>query len=215
MFSKVHWHASNQAIKAFTRLMLKRIFNVHSRLWTLMYKEYSKENIILDVTITARHCCFTIRTWLHQMEVLQIILSETKGTFWWSECSAQHMFYEQYSRWKIKSKIIKEILSHSIRVRHVWGLVLHMDHTIPQSMGMKMQNPLSSLLHAFQGKSRKTLSNNILMYLVQMTLLMDNTQKFIRHAYDEPINSSTFMQDEPRWRSWLTQTKIIENATTF
>jgi len=148
------------------------------------------------------------------MEVLQIILSETKGTLWWSECSAHHILYEQYSRWKVKSKSIKEILSHSIRVRHVWELVLYMDHIIPQSMGMKMQNPLSSLPHAFQGKSRKALSNNILM-LVQMTLLMDNAHKFIWHAYDEPRNSSTFIHDESRWRSWWTQMKIMKNTTTF
>jgi len=32
----------NQAIKAFTRLMSKRIFNVHLRLWTLKCKDYSK-----------------------------------------------------------------------------------------------------------------------------------------------------------------------------
>ena len=56
----------NQAIKAYTRIMSKRIFNVHLRL------------IFLDVKITALHCCFTIRIWLHQMVVLQIILSETK-----------------------------------------------------------------------------------------------------------------------------------------
>ena len=47
------------------------------------------------------------------------------------------MLYEQYNRWKGKSKSKKEILSHSIRVRHVWELVLYMDHTISQSMGMK------------------------------------------------------------------------------
>ena len=111
---------------------------------------------------------------------------------------------EQYNRWKSKSKSKKEILSHSIRVRHVWELILYMDHTIPQSMDMKMQNPLSSLLHALQGKSEKALSSNILM-LVQMTLLMDNALKFIWHAYDKPINSYTFIDDEPRRRSSRTQ----------
>jgi len=53
-----------------------------------------------------------------------------------------------------------------------------MDHTIPKSMSMKIQNPPSSLLHRLQDKSGKTLSNNILM-LVEKPLLMDNTQKFI------------------------------------
>jgi len=32
---KVHLHGLIKAIKAFTRLMSKRYFNVHSRLWTL------------------------------------------------------------------------------------------------------------------------------------------------------------------------------------
>ena len=49
----------------------------------------------------------------------------------------EHMLYEQYSRLKVKSKNIKEILSHSIKVRHVWELVLYMEHTISQSMSMK------------------------------------------------------------------------------
>jgi hypothetical protein len=51
------------------------------------------------------------------------------------------LLYEQYSRWKRKKQTQKEILSHSIRVRHIWELVQYMDHTIPQSMGMKIQNP--------------------------------------------------------------------------
>jgi len=33
-------------------------------------------------------------------------------------------------------------LSCPIRDRHAWELVQYMDYTIPQSMGMKMQNPL-------------------------------------------------------------------------
>ena len=53
----------------------------------------------------------------------------------------------------MKSK--KEILSHSIRVRHVWDLVLYMDHTIPQSMGMKMQNPLYLSCTAFKANLGK------------------------------------------------------------
>ncbi|AES75622.1 hypothetical protein MTR_6g052190 [Medicago truncatula] len=35
-------------------------------------------------------------------------------------------------------------MSSSTRDRHVWELVLYKDHTIPQSMGMKMQNPTVS-----------------------------------------------------------------------
>ena len=69
-----------------------------------------KGNIILDVKITALHCCFTIRIWLHQMVVLQIILSETKVTFWWSEfqlCTC--LLYEQYNRWKSKKAKAKQI----------------------------------------------------------------------------------------------------------
>jgi len=42
---------------------------------------------------------------------------------------------------KAKSKS-KAKLSGSIRDRHAWELVQYMDHTTPQSMGMKMQNPL-------------------------------------------------------------------------
>jgi len=48
----------NQTIEAFTRLMSNRIFNVHLRLWTLKYHEYSNENIILDVAITPLQLCF-------------------------------------------------------------------------------------------------------------------------------------------------------------
>jgi hypothetical protein len=64
-----------------------------------------------------------------------------------------------------------------------------MDHTNPSKYGHEDANPLSSLLQTFQGKSGKALSNNILKY-VQMTLLVDKTQKFIWHTSDEPWNSS-------------------------
>jgi len=72
----------------------------------------------------------------------------------------------------------------------------------------RKHNPLSSLLHSFQGKSGKVLSNNILMY-VEKPLLMNNAKKIIWNAYDKPINSClhSYMinpneyHDEPKWRS--------------
>ena len=63
----------------------------------------------------------------------------------------------------------------------------------PKACAWRKKNPLSPLLHSFQGKSRKGLPINIMM-LVQITLLMDNVQKFIWKTYDEPI-----------WRSSRTQ----------
>jgi len=65
------------------------------------------------------------------------------------------LLYEQYSRWKTKSKRIKKIFSHSIRVRHVLGLVFYTNHTILQSMGMKMQNPLYLSCTASKANLRK------------------------------------------------------------
>jgi len=56
----------------------------------------------------------TIRIDYIKVQVLQIILSETIGTFWWSKCSAQFMLHF------IKQK---EILSSSIRDGHVLNLV--------------------------------------------------------------------------------------------
>ena len=53
---------------------------------------------------------------------------------------------------KSKSKS-KANLSCSIRDRHVWELVQNKDHTISQSLCMKMQNPTISSCTKFQGRS--------------------------------------------------------------
>ena len=50
-------------------------------------------------------------------------------------------YYEQYSRWKAKRQKQKQICPAQSEIDNTWELVQYMDHTISQSMGMKMQNP--------------------------------------------------------------------------
>jgi len=117
---------------------------------------------------------------------------------------------EQYSRWKAKSKS-KANLSCSIRDRHAWELVQYMDHTISQSMGMKMQNPTISLMYQSQGKSGKV-TFWCMWKSSYFGYCPETHMKSIWHAQKFMCS---FIHDEPRWRSWWTQMKIIMNTTTF
>ena len=111
----------NQAIKTFVRLMAKKKFNVHLRLWTcevlgIFQWEYQPR--------CCNHC-----TWV-MFSLLGLIASNTSltnGTFWWSECSALHMLYTVNSTIgeKLKSKAKMKILSWSIKGGHIWDMVLY------------------------------------------------------------------------------------------
>ena len=120
------------------------------------------------------------------------------------------LLHEQYSRWKAKSQS-KANLSCSMRDRHAWELVQYKDHTISQNMCMKMQNPTISSCTKFQGRSGKWTfwsmkKSPYFGYCPEIHM------KSIWHAQNFICS---FIHDEPRWRTWWTQMKIIMNATTF
>lgn len=120
------------------------------------------------------------------------------------------LLYEQYSRWKAKSKS-KANLWSSTRDRHVWELVLIKDNTISQSMGMKMQNPTKSSCTGSKTKSGKG------------TFWCMKKSPYIGYCPEIHMKSiciaqnfmCSFIHDEPRWRTWWTQMKIIMNTTAF
>lgn len=102
------------------------------------------------------------------------------------------LLYEQYSRWKVKSKS-KANLSSSTRDRHVCELVLIKDNTISQSMGMKMQNPTKSSCTGSKTKSGKG------------TFWCMKKSPYIGYCPEIHVFIHT----------WWTQMKIIMNTTTF
>ena len=85
-----------------------------------------------------------------------------------------------------------------------------MHHTIPQSMGKDAESTLSHL-HQSLGKSGKVTfwcmrKSSYFGYCLGIHM------KSIWHAQKFMCS---FIHDEPRWRSWWTQVKIIKNTTTF
>jgi len=56
--------------------------------------------------------------------------------------SSAHAYFMNSTVGEKQKDKSKANLSCSIRDRHAWELVQYMDHTIPQSMDMKMQTPL-------------------------------------------------------------------------
>ncbi len=120
------------------------------------------------------------------------------------------LLYEQYSRWKGKSKN-KANLFWSIRDRHAWELVLYKDNTISQSMGMKMQNPLTQSCTKSQGRSGKW----TFWSLKKSSYFGHCPEIHVKNTWHAQNFICSFIYDEPRWRTWWTQMKIIMNATTF
>jgi len=142
------------------------------------------------------------------MEVLQIILSETKEH---SEvqnvqlCTCLRLWTIQLEKSESKSKKWRSCLIQS--ELDTYGSWYCTWTTQILKHGHEDSDPLSSLLHTFQGKFGNALSNNIMKYM-QMTQLMDKAQKFIWHTFDEPENSSYI-------HVWWIQMKIMMNTIIF
>ena len=106
----------------------------------------------------------------------------------------------------LKSKA-RKILSWSIKDGHIRYMIHHFVISLG-SMGLKIAEPLSSLLHVIQCRSRATLFNFIHFYSAHFDVHGKvNTngycpEKHMKHIWTNPKTHQTFIIDEPCHRDF-------------